>query len=105
MTEQQLSSSDIQLCQACQKSELYAVKSPQQLSNMALWVLDIEHEMVKHFTLHPVEMYLLHPRKFEELIAAIFRNQGFQVELTPQTRDSGCDFIAIQNHVLTGNLC
>src|SRR6476620_5986888 len=55
--------------------------------------------------LHPVEMYSLHPRKFEELIAAIFRNHGFQVELTPQTRDGGCDFIAIQNHVLTGNLC
>src|SRR6478735_4076742 len=44
MTEQQLNSSDMRLCQACHESELYAIKTPQQLSSAALWVLDIERE-------------------------------------------------------------
>ncbi len=43
------------------------------------------------------EIYNLSSREFEELVAELFRQQGFDVELTPETRDGGCDAIATKN--------
>lgn len=40
------------------------------------------------------------PRKFEELIAHIFKRAGFNVDLTKQTRDGGYDMIAIRDDAL-----
>lgn len=42
-------------------------------------------------------IYRLSPREFEELVAELFRQQGFNIELTPETRDGGCDVIATKN--------
>lgn len=42
-------------------------------------------------------MYNLSPREFEELVAELFSKQGFDVELTSETRDGGCDIIATKN--------
>lgn len=36
------------------------------------------------------------PRKFEELIAELLRAKGYEVELTPRTRDGGFDILAIK---------
>jgi len=44
------------------------------------------------------------PRKFEELIADIFKNHGFFVELTSQTRDGGFDVVAAHNSKLDSEL-
>lgn len=43
------------------------------------------------------EAYNLSPREFEKLVAEVFRRQGYNVELTPTTRDGGCDIIATRN--------
>ena len=40
-------------------------------------------------------MRQLHHRKFEELIAEIIRSKGYDVTLTPKTRDGGKDIIAL----------
>ncbi|MCB6183863.1 restriction endonuclease [Leeia sp. TBRC 13508] len=37
----------------------------------------------------------INSRQFEEVVAELFRNKGFQVELTKRTRDGGKDIIAI----------
>jgi restriction endonuclease Mrr len=42
------------------------------------------------------QLLRLEPRKFEEIIAELLFAQGFEVELTKQTRDGGYDIIAIQ---------
>ena len=42
-------------------------------------------------------IYRLSSREFEELVAELFRQQGFDVELTQETRDDGCDVIATKN--------
>ncbi len=42
------------------------------------------------------EIFKIRPRDFEEVIAELFRSQGFQIELTKQTKDGGYDIIAIQ---------
>lgn len=37
------------------------------------------------------------PREFEEMVAELLKSQGFNVELTKQTRDNGYDIIALQS--------
>lgn len=41
-------------------------------------------------------LYVLTGRRFEELIAELMASQGFEVELTQQTRDGGYDILAVQ---------
>ncbi len=43
------------------------------------------------------EVYNLSAREFEELVAEVFEQQGYSVEVTPETRDGGCDIIATRN--------
>lgn len=43
-------------------------------------------------------------REFEELIAELFKEKGFQVELTKRTRDGGKDIIAISTDKFGGQL-
>lgn len=44
------------------------------------------------------QLYQLHPRDFEEMIAELMRKQGWDVKLTKQTRDQGVDIVALQYH-------
>jgi len=53
-------------------------------------------ELVKYLAANPEKMRELSPRKFEELVADMWRNQGFDVTLTNRTRDGGMDVIAVQ---------
>ena len=45
---------------------------------------------------HPELMRNLSPRKFEELVAELFSDMGYEVVLTPATRDGGFDFKAFR---------
>jgi restriction system protein len=87
-----------------QSSSLYqqskfglAVASPILFSN-------IELEVLAYFGRHPELLHSLPPRKFEELVATIFRNNGFNVELTPETRDGGIDIVAVQKDGFGGSI-
>jgi restriction system protein len=73
-----------------------AVASPFLFTN-------IELEVLAYFGRHPELLHSLPPRKFEELVASIFRNNGFDVELTPETRDGGVDIAAVQKNVFAGS--
>jgi restriction system protein len=63
----------------------------------------LEREVLAYFGRHPELLHSLSPRKFEELVAAVFRNNGFEVELTPETRDGGIDIIAVQKSGFGGS--
>ena len=64
-------------------------------------VTDISDEVKKFFKKYPQKLYDINPRKFEELIASILEDLGFNVELTKATRDGGRDIIAnIKNTVV-----
>src|SRR5262249_8447176 len=54
---------------------------------------DINEELIRELARHPERMQHLHPRKFEGLVAELFRAKGYDVELTPRTRDGGLDII------------
>lgn len=50
----------------------------------------------------PTKVFKMTPRNFEEFIAEIFARNGYDVNLTPQTRDGGYDILAVSNNALTG---
>ena len=58
-------------------------------------------ELIKDIYNNNNQLYALSSREFEEVIAALLREQGFQAELTKQTRDGGYDILAVQH--LRGN--
>jgi|ERR1043166_160256 hypothetical protein len=57
-------------------------------------------ELIRYLAAHPSLMHELKPRKFEELVAEIFKSLGFEVILTPRTRDGGFDVRAVSNSSL-----
>lgn len=71
------------------------------IEQSSLIVHDIDDEVKRYFNKYPEKLYDLNPRKFEELIACILKDFGFDVELTKATRDGGRDIIArIKNSVV-----
>ncbi len=46
---------------------------------------------------HPDNIYHLSPADFEDLVAEVFRRNGFDVMVTPRTRDGGKDILATYN--------
>ncbi len=78
-----------------QKEEaLFELGEEKNEESLGLIVADIDDEVKKYFNKYPEKLYDLNPRKFEELIASILRDLGFDVELTKATRDGGRDIIA-----------
>lgn len=55
----------------------------------------INSRLISILNQNPKKLYELDPSVFEELIAHIFYDFGFKVELTARTRDGGKDIIAI----------
>ncbi len=53
--------------------------------------------LIKELAREPSALYKLEPRKFEELVARVVESNGYNVELTPCTRDGGRDIVAKRN--------
>jgi restriction system protein len=66
-------------------------------------VAAVSDELIARLVARPELMYALRPRQFEELLAGIFARQGFDVELTQQTRDGGIDLYVV-HHTPAGRL-
>lgn len=64
----------------------------------------INAELIEYFSTHPDDMYKLHPRKFEMLLEAVFRNQGYRTELGPGWSDGGVDVRLYQKDSI-GEIC
>jgi len=58
-------------------------------------------EMCRFITNNPSFLHTMNPRKFEELIAEIFIDYGWQVDISAQTRDGGYDILAIRRSLPT----
>lgn len=57
-------------------------------------------ELITALKSSPYLLRELSPREFEEVVAEIFRSNGFHVDLTKRTRDGGKDIIAIHTDKL-----
>lgn len=82
------------------EESLYSIESNKQ----SFLITNIDDEVKKYFKKHPEKLYQLSSRKFEELVADILKDFGFNVELTKATRDGGSDIIASIKNALTSFL-
>ena len=64
-------------------SEIVAVAAPR--------IVTAREALVEGLRQRPDSIYELPPRKFEELLAELLTDRGWEVELTPATRDGGKD--------------
>jgi hypothetical protein len=69
---------------------------PQAGGILRVDLTEINDELIRYLVKRPDLMHELSSRKFEELVAAIFRGKGYDVVLTPATRDGGFDMRAFQ---------
>jgi uncharacterized protein len=56
---------------------------------------EINDRLIQYLARHPKKMFDMSPRKFEELVCELLRDMGYDVYLTPATRDGGKDIIAV----------
>lgn len=64
----------------------------------------INETLLRLLAKQPHDIHKLSARKFEELVARLLEDQGYEVELTPATRDGGVDILAIRRADLVENL-
>jgi restriction system protein len=57
-------------------------------------IVSANEAMISALKKQPQDVYKLTPRQYEELIAELFLDMGFEVELTKATRDGGKDILA-----------
>lgn len=55
----------------------------------------LDTELLRYLAKHPDRLYQVDPRKFEELVAELLRDMGYDVRLTPATVDGGRDVLAV----------
>lgn len=59
---------------------------------------DIGKELAEYFAKHPERLRDIDPYAFEKLMAAVYRNRGFDVKMTPKSKDGGFDLILLQRN-------
>lgn len=79
---------------------LYSVGSDAANPELVRTVTAVNDELIRYLAKHPELLYELHPRRFEELVAELLRDQGFEPTLTPRTRDGGRDILAARSDAL-----
>lgn len=67
-------------------------------------VTEISEELVQALAIEPDLVYELSPRKFEELVAELYRRRGFKVTLTSSTGDKGVDVYVVRHDELGSSL-
>lgn len=97
---------DADICIARKKDVVIDPRSnmseKEQLTQIVLPQVNLE--ILTYYRNNPKKLLTMDWRKFEELVADIFKVAGFDVTLTPGRKDGGIDIIAVQNSSLTGPL-
>ena len=68
-------------------------------------IIHTNEALLEHLQQQPDLLYQLPSRKFEELVADLLTNLGYDIELTPATRDGGKDILAQMNTPHGNILC
>lgn len=74
--------------------------------SVAPYLVEAEAELIKYFAAKPDRLRHISPKKFEELVLAIYRNNGFDVEQLGEWNqaDGGVDIIAVYRSSAVGEL-
>jgi len=70
------------------------------INNIRIDASEVNDWMLNELKKNPTDLYKLSSRKFEELVAEILSRKGYNVELTPATRDGGKDLYVAQKNDL-----
>ena len=62
-------------------------------------IASVSDALLEMLARNPRLLYEVSPRRFEEVVAELFRKEGFEVELTQTTRDNGIDIIAVSRRM------
>ena len=68
-------------------------------------IVNANRELITSLKRQPHSLRKLTPREFEELLADLLRDMGWDIELTKQTRDGGSDILAYLNTEVGRLLC
>jgi restriction system protein len=68
-------------------------------------IVSAENRLIQSLQKQPGDLRQLNPRMFEQLLADLLADMGWEVELTPATRDGGSDILAYMNTELGRFLC
>lgn len=63
-------------------------------------VMEVSEELLHRLSENPSLVYELSPRKFEEVVTELLSRQGYEITITPLTRDGGKDIYASQKTAL-----
>lgn len=77
--------------------QLYRTEEPP--SELIAVVTTLTIELVDYLKNHPRELLKLAPRQFEELIAELLSSFGWEIHLTPPSKDGGYDIFAISKDI------
>lgn len=68
-------------------------------------IVSANNELISSLKKQPSDLRKLSPREFEQLLADLLNDMGWEVELTKQTRDGGSDILAYMNTDIGRLLC
>lgn len=68
-------------------------------------IILVNDSVIRRLQKSPEDIYKITPRQFEEIIAELLSNMGWDVELTQETRDGGKDILAYMNTEIGRFLC
>ncbi len=68
-------------------------------------IITANQSIIDNLRKHPKDIYALSPRQYEELVAELLKDMGYDVELTPATRDGGKDILAFVQTPAAKLLC
>lgn len=75
-----------------------------EISNESRVLIPVADEIAAICGSDPTYFERISSRQFEEVLASVFRNQGFRVELTAATRDGGYDLKVIQSSAIKNEI-
>jgi hypothetical protein len=76
--------------------QLFAIQPGLLIPEFKLQLAQVNEELIRYLASHPAILHSLDPRLFEELIGELFRDLGYEIIVTPRSRDGGVDIRAIQ---------
>ena len=79
-------------------------RSQKEISPILPIIIEFNSEIKRWLAKHPEQIRNLTSRKFEELVADMLKDFGFDVELTQATRDGGKDIYAYIKNEITSIL-
>lgn len=76
------------------------IKSSKLYRQIVTEISEVSDELIIRLSQNPELLYELSPRKFEEVIAEILHRQGYEVAITPLSKDGGKDICAASKSTL-----